>query len=73
MSSKTESKPNKQALGREYEQQAARFYQSQGFKIVAQNWRAGKKEIDLIARKDNQVIFVEVKFAADEEFWIEPA
>src|SRR5512138_2611349 len=68
MSSKTETKPNKQAVGKEYEQQAARFYQNQGFKVVAQNWRSGKKEIDLIARKDDQIVFVEVKFAGTDAF-----
>ncbi len=32
-----------------------------GFQIHFRNWRAGKKEIDLIASFDNQWVFVEVK------------
>jgi putative endonuclease len=48
-------------IGIEHEQLAEEFYRQEGFQILERNWRAGRKEIDLIARSDNLVVFVEVK------------
>ena len=54
--------------GRRFEQLAAEFYQNQGFAILEQNWRSGHKEIDLIVRKDRQIVFVEVKASSSNAF-----
>jgi putative endonuclease len=54
--------------GRQYEQQAAQFYESKGFEIVEHNWQAGHKEIDLIVRKDDLLVFVEVKYSSSQRF-----
>lgn len=62
------SSSNKVNAGRSFERQAAEFYRTQGFAVLEQNWRAGRKEIDLIVRKDNLVIFVEVKSSRSEKF-----
>ena len=43
------------------EDSVARHYSQNGHKIAAKRWRSGAGEIDLIARKDGNVIFVEVK------------
>ena len=43
------------------EQAVARLYQAQGHVIAAQRWRSSAGEIDLIARKNGQVVFIEVK------------
>ncbi len=40
---------------------AARYLKEKGYEILARNFRHGKAEIDLIVRKDNWVLFVEVK------------
>jgi putative endonuclease len=40
---------------------AAEFLVKKGFTIVARNYRWDKAEIDLIVRRDNWLIFVEVK------------
>mgnify|MGYP003494332006 FL=1 len=40
---------------------AADFLRKKGFEIVARNYRFKRCEIDLIARRDNWTIFVEVK------------
>ena len=40
---------------------AADFLIKKGFEIVARNYRFKRCEIDLIARRDNWTIFVEVK------------
>lgn len=47
--------------GSKGEQLAATFLKEKGFEIVAQNLRQGKSEIDLIAKKDEWLIFIEVK------------
>jgi len=54
--------------GHAHEQLAAQFYSRQGFKILERNWRAGRKEIDLIVRKDDLVVFVEVKSSTSKRY-----
>jgi putative endonuclease len=48
-------------LGRRGEARAARFYQLRFFRVLARNFRSGRGEVDLIARRGNLVVFVEVK------------
>ena len=43
------------------EDTVAQDYQKRGHEIVAKRWRSRAGEIDLIAKKDGNVIFVEVK------------
>jgi putative endonuclease len=47
--------------GTAYEKSAEKYLIDNGFKILERNWRLGHKEIDLIAVKENVVVFVEVK------------
>jgi len=54
--------------GRHFEDQAAAFYEERGYAVIERNWRSGHKEIDLIVRKDNQIVFVEVKASFSKEF-----
>ena len=54
--------------GHAHEQLAARFFIDEGFEVLERNWRAGRKEIDLIVRKRNLVVFVEVKSSASKRF-----
>lgn len=49
------------ALGREGEADVARILESEGWTIVAKNFKAGRGEIDLIAVRSDQIVFVEVK------------
>jgi putative endonuclease len=48
-------------IGINGEQIASDFLQNKGYKIIFRNWRTGKKEVDIIAEKDNILIFAEVK------------
>ena len=48
-------------LGRAGENFAAKYLESQGYKIIAQNFRIRSAEIDIIAEKNDTIIFVEVK------------
>jgi putative endonuclease len=59
---------SRRSKGASYEQKAAAFFAQLGFEIIDHNWQAGHREIDLIARKENLVVFVEVKSAADTAY-----
>ena len=54
------SKPT-QPFGRYGEQLAVSHLQATGYEIVATNWRCSVGEIDIIAKKDNILVFVEVR------------
>ena len=40
---------------------AAAWYASQGYEVVARNWRCRAGELDLIVRRGPEVVFCEVK------------
>ena len=49
-------------LGHKGEEMAAEYLQSKGYCILERNWvNKGRKELDIIATKDDVVVFVEVK------------
>jgi len=47
--------------GKEGEMLARQYLEKLGFDILHHNWRDEHREIDLIARKDKLLVFVEVK------------
>ncbi|MDH3891292.1 MAG: YraN family protein [candidate division Zixibacteria bacterium] len=53
---------------RGFEKLAARFFEQQGYEVLARNWRAGRLEIDLIVKREDLIVFVEVKSAASKRF-----
>jgi putative endonuclease len=50
-----------QQFGEKGESLAVRFLKKKGYKILRQNYRTALGEIDIIAREDNTIVFVEVK------------
>jgi putative endonuclease len=57
------------ALGRKGEDLAHRYLQKAGYAVVARNYRAGAdSEIDIVARKNDLVVFVEVKSRRTAEY-----
>ncbi len=52
---------NSTEKGRAGEQSAADFLQKEGFTVLDRNFRTKKGEIDIIADKDGELSFVEVK------------
>ena len=54
--------------GNEGEQMAANFLIAKGFEIVVRNYRYKQCEIDLIMKKSNWLIFVEVKTRSSSAF-----
>ena len=58
----------RQALGARGEDQAAAWYRSQGYDIIARNWRCKEGEIDLICAKDRCLVICEVKTRSSAAF-----
>jgi putative endonuclease len=57
---------HRQSLGRRGESLAAKFLESKGYTITHRNYRTSYGEIDLIARREGVVVFVEVKARASK-------
>jgi putative endonuclease len=55
-------------IGQEAEATAEKFLIDKGYNIVARNYRFKRSEIDLIVKKDNWLIFVEVKMRSGYAF-----
>jgi putative endonuclease len=54
-------KEEKQVLGKKAEAITAEYFITNGFKILEKNYRFGKNEIDIIAEKEDLIVFIEVK------------
>lgn len=59
---------DKTKKGQEGEALAADFLIGKGYEIVARNYRYKRSEIDLIVRKNNWLVFVEVKMRSSDSF-----
>lgn len=54
--------------GHKGEELAANFLLAKGYEIVARNYRYKHAEIDLVVKKENWLVFVEVKTRASSAF-----
>ena len=59
---------DKKKTGDKGENIAADFLTQKGFEIVARNYRFNKGEIDIIVRRNNWLLFVEVKTRSSNDF-----
>jgi len=57
-----------QRLGRWGEEQAAAYLRAQGYRVLAANLRTPYGEIDLLAQKEEETVFVEVKTRSNQRF-----
>ena len=55
-------------LGAKGEKLAIRFLKRKGYRIIQRNYKCKLGEIDIVARQDGTIIFVEVKTRQTEEF-----
>lgn len=53
---------NTTLIGRRAEQAARVYLEMRGFRVLEQNWRQPRYEIDIVAEKDGRIHFVEVKY-----------
>jgi putative endonuclease len=58
----------KDALGLKGEQAAARYLKRSGYRILDRRWKCLRGELDLIAQKGDEVVFVEVKTRTSTDF-----
>lgn len=54
--------------GKKGEELAREFLAGEGYQIIDVNWRYYHKEIDIVAQKDDMMVFVEVKTRASLNF-----
>jgi putative endonuclease len=59
---------NRRSLGDRGEDLAAAFLKKQGYKIVERNYRTPLGEIDLVARHQGVLVFIEVKTRTSARF-----
>ncbi len=59
---------NKRKIGFDYEDIAAKFLESKGYKIIAKNFTSKSGEIDIIAADNDYLIFVEVKYRKNDKY-----
>lgn len=55
-------------LGRWGEEVAAQYLEGKGYQILERDWRSGHRDIDIIARNAQTVVFVEVKTRRTNDF-----
>lgn len=58
---------NRRDIGSEYEDLAVAYLKAEGYEIVQRNFRCRMGEIDVIAKKDGYLRFVEVKYRKDSQ------
>lgn len=51
----------RKSLGQRGEQIALAHLQQQGYSILSTNWRCAHGELDIVARQDDTIVFVEVR------------
>ncbi len=73
MSGGASGRPDQEAdgrrtLGARGEDQAARWYEEQGYEVLERNWRRREGEVDLIVRRGATVVFSEVKTRSSDRF-----
>ena len=61
---------NNKIIGKEGEELAADFLKKDGYEIIERNFNCGFGEIDIVARKENELAFVEVKTRAQSLYGI---
>ncbi len=60
--------PSAKSLGTVFEGVAEKLLKENGYKILERNYKYGKYEIDIIAKKKEEVAFVEVKSRKENSY-----
>ncbi|MBO5387921.1 MAG: YraN family protein [Lachnospiraceae bacterium] len=62
MNNKNNLKFNKRKTGTDYEELAVNYLEKKKYFIIERNFQVRQAEIDIIARDDNTIVFIEVKY-----------
>jgi putative endonuclease len=54
--------------GQKAEEKATLYLKDKGYEILERNYRYRRSEIDIIARKENLIVFVEVKYRSGNSY-----
>ncbi len=54
--------------GSEGERLAGEFLEQQGYEVMERNWRHGRHELDIVARKGPELVIVEVKTRSSSQY-----
>jgi putative endonuclease len=60
--------PKNISLGKIGEELATQYLKNKGYHILERNWRAYRKEIDIIAIDGKDIVFVEVKTRKSDDY-----
>jgi putative endonuclease len=60
----------RQALGAHGEALAAAWYERNGYRVLARNWRCREGEIDLVVCRARTIVFCEVKTRTTDAFGV---
>ena len=63
-----QNKLNKRKIGQDKEKLACEYLKENGLEIIETNYRTVYEEIDIIAKEDNTLVFVEVSIFMDAYF-----
>lgn len=61
-------KIQKTGAGADGERAAARFLEKEGYTILKQNYKVSGAEVDVIAHKDETIVFIEVKTRGTNDY-----
>ncbi|QYK61594.1 MULTISPECIES: YraN family protein [Paenibacillus] len=65
---KAGSKDQRKAKGAMGEEAAALFLENLGYRIIERNWRCRSGEIDLIAKQEHILVFIEVRSRSSSKY-----
>jgi putative endonuclease len=65
---KAGSKDQRKAKGAMGEEAAALFLENLGYRIIERNWRCRSGEIDLIAKQEHTLVFIEVRSRSSSKY-----
>lgn len=59
---------NRRQLGNRYEEIAAAYLLDAGYEILERNYRNPRGELDIIAKKDGVIVYVEVRYRSSDAY-----
>lgn len=62
------ARTSKQLIGNKGEKLACIFLSNNGYEIIEQNFRYKRAEVDIIAKKESFIIFIEVKTRKNNQY-----